>query len=282
MMQYEEGIDICVVSYRTPNDLSGFCASLIANPPSVPYTVRIYNVSPQARDLVEAQHYVQLFRCQPLCERAEEIGSEANVGYGTAVNTCAKRGKKKVFVAFNADVAITEGSLDSIYEAMMANPTWGVVGPRQIESRMGTITHGGIVGPPDRPRFRTWHTHTSGFDDVLDDVPTVMGAAYFVNRACWDELCQCQPYQEFVIHNFDTFNFGAFLPTKLYYEETFCSYHARQHGWKVVYFGAVTIVHEWHRSIQEHMTPDEDSLVIHDSQLVFRKACAAVHGMICD
>jgi GT2 family glycosyltransferase len=280
-MRYEEGIDICCVNFRTPNDLSGFCASLLAFPPSVPYTVYIYNVSPLARDLIESRHYVQLLRNNG-AERAEEIGHTDNVGYGTAVNTCAKRGRKKVFAAFNADVKITEGSLDKIYAAMMEHGDWGVVGPRQIESRMGTITHGGIVGAPDSPRFRTWHTHTSGYEDVLDDVPTVMGAAYFVRRECWDELCRCELYQEYVLENFGTFNFGAFLPTKLYYEETFCSYHAREHGWKVVYFGEATLIHEWHRAIHQHMSPTEDDAMIQASQQVFRKACAAVHGMLCD
>jgi GT2 family glycosyltransferase len=267
---YKPGIDITVVNYRTPGDLARFCESLVKHPPSVPYSVRIFNVAPLAIDIDVAQTWAGIL------PNARDTGHDNNVGYGTAVNTCVKRGDREYIAAFNADVLITEGAFDTIIAAMGEHDDWGVVGPRQINSK-NELTHGGIVGPLNNPRFRVFN-RPGAYTDVLDDVPTVMGAAYFMRRKCWDELAQCEIAREIFHDHFGTTNYGAFLPTQLYYEETFCSYHAKAHGWKVVYFGAATLVHEWHRSIREHLSQQEENGLFARSQQQFRRACEA-HGI---
>jgi hypothetical protein len=76
------------------------------------------------------------------------------------------------------------------------------------------------------------------------DVPTVSGATYFFRRRMWDAVdvtvrCTARSLLDAE---------GAFLPTRHFYEETYCSYHARLHDWRVVYLGTAKMIHLWHRS----------------------------------
>lgn len=264
---HEEGLDIVVVNYRTPNSLHRFLESLVNYPPSVPYNVWVYNVSPQYKDL----RIVSDFSRKLLTLKA--MGADDNVGYGRAVNNAGARGSHDVIAVFNADVEVTPGSLDNCRQALIDQEDWGLLGPRQIDSA-GLITHGGIVGPPDDPRFRTFKSHHSGYEDVLDDVPTIMGSAVFIKRTVWNELRACPLYQGFGTTFYGRIPVGPFLETQLYFEETWAAYHARKHGWKVVYYGSVTMGHEWHVSIDLHAA-DIQNTWFDKSQEDFRACCRA-------
>lgn len=111
--------------------------------------------------------------------------------------------------------------------------------------------------------------------DVQEAV-TVSGSAYFIKREVWEQLSICPTYLEACYSLYEADErwnpSGAFLPTDHYYEETFCSYHARAHGWKVLYYGPEKIIHEWHKSSAVG-DPSTDGKM-NKSRLEFRTACA--------
>jgi GT2 family glycosyltransferase len=71
---------------------------------------------------------------------------------------------------------------------------------------------------------------------------------------------------------------GAFINTPHYYEETCCSYHARAHGYKIVYYGAVKMTHLWHRASEHGGWADKQTEI---SKAMMRDFCA-LHSIVCE
>jgi len=261
------GIDVIVVNYRTPGDLQQFIESYDAHSGRKDSTLWVVNVDPREADL-EVGEWAERTALNPTFH----IVHDTNIGYGRAVNHAASLGEAQVIAAFNADTRLTEGCLDLCFERLMAEPTWGILGPRQVDNE-GRITHAGIFGTHKVPKHRAWHkSNSAAYDDVLEAI-TVSGSAYFIKRRVWDELTECPIYKE-VAPDAE----GAFLPTPLFYEETWCSYHAFAHGHKVMYFGEAEMVHRWHESIKSNNKSAWANEVFKDSRSLFRKACDA-HGL---
>jgi GT2 family glycosyltransferase len=271
-----------VVNYRTPDDLEGFLASWKAHAPDWAH-LTIVNVDPLEQDIAIAAAGIDdvIYRVGKIA-----IGTTAhirvdnmtyyqyseNIGYAKACNNAAMNAPDDadVFAFFNADTRIGPGVIEPLYLSLMSHDDWGVIGPRQVNDD-GLITHAGIVGTNTKPKIRGWmQPDNPGFCDILDDCVSVMGSAYFVKRECWEELYNCPIYRE--QHPEAT---GAFLPTQHYYEETFCSYHATHHDWKVVYYGLVKMIHRWHKASPVGGFADK---LFSESQRTFRAMCDA-HGI---
>lgn len=264
------GVDLVVTNYRTPEDLRNFCWSVFMLPPSIPWTLTVVNVSPTPEDLVVGDQVAGWG------DNIIHLSYEENIGYGRACNagafaTFGCERCKPVLALFNADVVLSKGAVDECVHALLDHPDWGVLGPRQVDDQ-GLLTHAGIFGTREQPRHRAWkQPDSSVFADVQPAV-TVSGAAYFIKRALWNQLTQCELYRQ--VTNAE----GAFLPTPHYYEETFCSYHAIEHGSQVIYYGPVCVVHRWHRASPERGWADQQMAV---SQALFRYACD-LHGIVHD
>lgn len=236
------GLDVVVVNYRTPEDLSKFLASYAAFPCFWPGSLTVVNVDPLAADIAVVDRWQG-----PL--DINHVSFDTNVGYAVACNTGAQLGGGDVVALFNADVILSEGALTHCYEAIRAHPTWGVLGPRQVDDR-NRLVGCGVFGTTREPRQRAWlQTDVGQCSDVRTDALTVSGSAYFVRREVWRFLTDCPLYQQAAPDAT-----GAFLPTPHYFEETFCSYHARAHGYSVVFYGPVVMTHLWHRA-SEHGGP---------------------------
>lgn len=262
------GADIVVVNYRTPRDLAAFCESYLEHRPGIPASLTIVNVDPTDEDEVVAGEWAGTLD-------AVVISFPTNVGYAHACNTAAVQGRHPVIALFNADIELTEGSIDACVGALLARPDWGVLGPRQVNRRGGRIVHGGIFGTRAAPDVRGWLlADRESYHDVRDDAVSVTGSAYFIKRSLWDDLTACEVYQR-VAPGAE----GAFLPTQHYYEETWCSYHAQAHGHRCVYFGPVSIVHRWHKASPHGSYVDRH--VMPKSKAMFRAACAA-HEIPCN
>jgi GT2 family glycosyltransferase len=200
------------------------------------------------------------------------ISTRENVGYGQACNTGAAVGTNDVILLANADTLLSDG-FKECYDTLMAHDDWGVLGPRQV-NEMNQITAGGIFGSDRAPQQRGWNQLDNGqFSDVRDDAITISGSLYFIKRSLWVELTKCPLYKEAAPEAM-----GAFLPTKHYFEETFCSYHARSHGYKCVYYGPVQMMHYWHKSSDYGGWADRQ---FNESQATHRNACQ-IHGIICE
>lgn len=256
-----------VVNYHTPLDLKRFCDTFMEQ---IPYRVAdwqltIVNVDPMTSDKDIAEEYVSA--------RVNHKIHDTNVGYATACNLAVLGSDADYFVFFNADVWFRDDAIDKTILAMQENG-WAIAGPRQVDSNR-KLTHAGIVGTHAAPKHRAWHHTDKGdnYTDVIEAV-TVSGAAYFINADVWHELTACELYRQFVVQRgMDAV--GAFLPTKHYYEETWCSYHAAAHGHKVMYYGPATVVHEWHKASPVGGPADKQMSV---SQEMFRGACD-LHGI---
>lgn len=263
-MRFLTGIDAVVVNYRTPADLERFCASF---PTDASAGLVIVNVCPGPDDLAVARRWQGRLG-------ASLVSFADNVGYARAVNRAATLGRREVLAIFNADIVLTPGALHACHRALMDQPGWGVLGPRQVDDR-GRFTHAGIFGTGDAPKHRGWHEADRGqYRDVVPAV-TVSGAAYFIRRDTWDELTRCPTYRNHIDAE------GAFLPTVFYFEETFCSYHAAAHGWEVVYFGEATVTHTWHAAVRATASEDWAARQWVESRAMFRAACDA-HGIARD
>lgn len=280
-------IDLIVVNYKTPRDLSRFCDSVLTAPPKTDWRLTVMDVCAPENDHTWTQ-IADRFRAADLKAQAGCCSLPENIGYGRACNfgvyqtVGLRHGAQSGYLAFfNADVTLMPGAVDEIVEAMDAHPDWGIVGPRQVDSR-GHITHAGIFGTEDRPQHRAWQrpNHHS-FGDVAEAI-TVSGAAMFVREQCWHELTQCPLYVRLnPTLGTPLSEWGAFLPTPFYYEETWCCYHARAHGWKVVYYGPVLVEHEWHQSVKQNGKEQWATKCFNDSRTMFRAACD-LHGIAHD
>lgn len=231
-------IDIVVVNYRTPGDLRNFLASLRSC--TLPFQLFIMDVQPERVLSMEERYELFVLAGEP---EGAYTDTPTNIGYARACNAAAAMGSNPALAFFNADVGALPGSIERCYETLMSRPGIAVVGPKQLD-RVHRFTHAGIVrkgraGCHD-PLFRK---RDKGQRDVCEDVDSVSGSAYFTKRSIWDEMAACPLYVES-----DPNSEGAFLQTNHYFEETWYSYHARAHGYRVVYEGRATMIHLWHRA----------------------------------
>lgn len=259
-------IDIVVCNYHTDSMLRDFIAS-VGERSFVGCTLTVVDV---AVDDHTAEGTLSTLNNGNV--HLTYVPVKENIGYARACNFGAQSGSNDVILLANADTVLS-GGLAECYDALMANPDWGVLGPRQVDEH-NRITFGGIFGPDRLPKQRGWLELDRGsYSDIRDDSLTVAGSLYFIKRSVWHELTQCDHYQ--AVAPGVT---GAFLPTQHYFEETFCSYHARAHGYKVVYYGPVKMIHYWHKS-----SPLGGYAEGHfrESQAYMRQACAN-HNILCE
>lgn len=256
------GLDVVVVNYRTPTDLGQFLASYQTHPCAWPGALTVVNVSPMQADLAVVARWQGTLDIN-------HLSFTDNVGYARACNRGAQLVNGDTLALFNADVVLTADALTHCYEALAANPRWGVLGPRQVNAT-GRLVSGGVFGSNQAPQMRAWNERDVGQCSDVRSAITVSGSAYFVRRDAWKLLADCRRYRE-AAPDAD----GAFLPTPHYYEETFCSYHARSHGLDVIFYGPVCITHLWHRASP---IGGEADRLMSTSREIFRRACDA-HGI---
>lgn len=234
-------LDLVVVAYEAQVETGEFLGSLAHL--DVPFTLTIIdNASPNGavRDTIQRA----LPAAQGHCRSAQYVFNDRNLGYARAVNQGMCEGAAPYAAILNSDVEFLPSEpISRIVEYFRNHPEVGVVGPRTVDEK-NRITHGGIwPGVDGRNTHRGWLQFDRPEFWSIQSAPTVSGATYFVRRQMWQQLTECSVYQR-IAPGAE----GAFLPTKHYFEETFCSYHARHHGWTCVYFGSVRMVHKWHRS----------------------------------
>lgn len=260
-------LDVIVVNYHTPDDLKQFLDSY-AQQRCDTHHLYIVNVEPTEEDRAVAYTWMATHNLYEV----GIINLPENVGYGAAVNSVAALGTKPVLAIFNADVVLTDHSLDLCVVGMRDSGA-DILGPRQVDER-GRVTHAGITGTNAEPKMRGWLSHSRDeYRDTIECV-SVSGSAYFITRQAWQLLTTCQ----YMFGSPETVNAsGAFLETPLYYEETWCSYHARAHDLKVVYEGLVEITHKWHRSIIKS-GENEAARKMKIAREMFRSSCDA-HGI---
>lgn len=238
------GVDLVVVNYRTPDDLQGWVASLVKHPPLCDVNVWIRSNDPSPMDeLIMTESLQKLAGVKSVV--VAEASSGENLYYSGSCNrlaNCYKSAQREVIGFFNADTRFLDGSIDRCYQALIHHDDWGVLGPFQKDDER-RVTHAGIFGSPLKRKDRGFKQIDYGrYYDTLDAL-SVSGSAYFVKRSVWQELSECPLYRAFAPDAK-----GAFLPTTHYFEDEFCSLHAKAHGHRVIYYGEAKMIHRWHKS----------------------------------
>lgn len=257
--------DIVVINYHTDDLLADFVESY-RKAAFEGCTLTIVDVDPLAPNQVLIAGVGGTARYFP---------TMGNVGYGKACNYGARMARTNDALLFcNADTLLCDrAELEGLYWHFISRQEWGVLGPRQVDDQ-NRITAGGIFGHPRSPAQRGWQDDDRGqYSDIREDALTVSGAIYAIKRRVWDELAACPTWRATEVGTE-----GAFLETPHYFEETCCSYHARAHGHKVVYYGATQMVHLWHKASVHGGWAD---MQFNTSQAMHREFCAA-HGIECE
>ena len=258
------GVDLVVVNYRTPGDAQKFVDSVISHPGAAGYfTVWIVDVDP-------------IDRCDSLVERlavggvrGEYIPVSYNCGYGRAVNMAVAMGNEPTIGIFNADTELVGDIVFACEESLDAHSDWGVIGPKQV-TKGGRITHAGIFGTQTSPKHRGWKEPDRGQFSDIEEAIYVSGSALFMRRAIWKLMADCPQYKAA-----QPGTWGALLETPHYYEESWLCNHLRHHGYKVIYKGDATMVHEWHKASGHGGWADRQ---MQGSREIFRATCRA-HGI---
>jgi glycosyltransferase involved in cell wall biosynthesis len=266
-------VDLCVINHTTKPLLERLLDTLHQDDDSK--TWDLYIVDSGSTDGSDEYLSVEV----PIYYRVKGGWCTDNVGYAAACNFAAAQGTGDIIGLLNADVWMTTDDVRRIEAAFQEDAEVAIIGPKQ-RNEQNFITHAGIVGSPTSPEMRGWREHDPTDHLYRDRVScvTVSGSAYFIRRSTWQELTECPTYRSTVAAMGSTGIPGAFLPTKHYYEETWCSYHARAHDWKVVYEGGVSIGHTWHASSPVGSLADQQ---FETSRKAFRGACAR-HNIPCD
>jgi GT2 family glycosyltransferase len=256
-------LDVVVIDYRTPDLLKDFVDSYAEHSwPGCTLTVAdVDPVSGQTKQL--AADYV-----------ASYIGFDRNVGYGRACNESVTLtdGEGEVILLANADTRLSSGLIECV-QALMTFENWGALGPRQV-NEVNQIVHAGIVGHERSPHPRAWNEIDYGQHSYIDeDVLSISGSLYFIKRTVWNLLTNCELYRDY-----QPDANGPLLETPHYFEETWCSYHMRAHGYRTVFYGPVQMIHLWHKASPHGGWADQQ---FRTSQHMHRTACAA-HGIICE
>ena len=251
-------LDICVVSYNTVDKLKRFLETVNLSDPS------LWNL--YVADNGSTDGSQKLIEDNMDTYNITKAFYNENIGFASACNQLAALGDSEIVGLFNADVWMVPGHVNNLLETLAENPNIAILGPKQMDERH-EIVHAGIFGPMTAPTHRGWR-ESDPTDSMYKDLVqclTVSGSAYLVRRSVWDSLTSCPIYQE----QFECD--GAFLPTKHYYDETWCSYHAIAHGYEVWYDGRMpSFGHSWHASSTVGGFADALFTV---SQKMFREAC---------
>ena len=260
LFMYQPGIDLIVVNYKTPDDLVAFCESYIENFPTVESTLYIV-----CNDVTDADTAAVQAILPDIPGTVLFFPFEENLYYSGAANVVGGIATRETLAILNADTRFLPGTIDTCYQALKDNPTWATVGPLQFDE-FNKVTHGGIFGTQEAPKHRGWHRKMGDeYRDINENAVTVSGSAYFVNRAVWDELTNCEVYRDLYPKVQ-----GPFLPTTHYYEETWFSYHALAHGYKNVYLGSAEMIHRWHKASEKGGWADQQ---MNPSRKMFREMC---------
>lgn len=253
-------VDVVVVNYHTDELLSDFVHS---------YAQHAWEGCTLTAVHVEQHAVPKLYGTQV---EHQTVVVPQNIGYARACNLGAEKGTNDVILLANADTLLTDG-LKACHDALLHRDDWGVLGPRQVNERH-LITGGGIFGTETNIGQRGWNEVDCGqYSDVREDAMSVSGALYFTKRSVWNEMTHCS-YMQAMFPGIE----GGFIPTQHYYEETCYSYHVRAHGYKVVYYGPVQMVHLWHKSSPHGGAAD---MQVEPSKALMRQFLHS-HGVICE
>jgi N-acetylglucosaminyl-diphospho-decaprenol L-rhamnosyltransferase len=221
------GVDVVIVSYRSPKLLRRCLASLRENPPSREMLVRVVD---NGADAETTEMVGRDFPEVKLTSPAE------NIGFSAATNLGIAAGRSRYVLVLNPDTRILPGALDRLLELMDESPGVGMCGPR-LELEDGTFDHAskrsfptplsalghftGIGRSRDRGALAAYRAP----ETESGPVDAINGAFMLIRRAALDEV--------------GLFDEGYWM----YMEDLDLCYRLAEAGWTVWYEPDATVIH---------------------------------------
>jgi N-acetylglucosaminyl-diphospho-decaprenol L-rhamnosyltransferase len=222
-------IAVAVVSWNTRDLLDRCLQSLWPDADAGRATVWVVdnNSADGSAEMVRTQH-----------PWATLIASDANLGFGAAVNLVAERTRGPWLVAANADVTLEPDALQRLRMTAEALPQIGMVGPRlllldgstQVSVRPFPGMRMALLLALHADRFsaraaRALRAPAAWEPPATAPVPWIAGALVLMSRAAFTAL-------------------GGFDPNQwLYGEDLDLCWRMRQAGWEIVYEPAARVHH---------------------------------------
>jgi glycosyltransferase involved in cell wall biosynthesis len=204
------------------------------------------------------------------------IFKNPNVGYGAAINGMAALSGSDLVCALNGDTWFSTKDIIRSVQTFADYPEQAIMGPKQMDEQ-ARIRHGGIVGENTNLTQRGWGEYDP--NNILykyrEEVPTISGSIYFSRRSVWEEMAKCSVYANEILGK-ENYTQALLGNVHHFYEETWLSYHARHHGYKIFYDGTITMGHSWAASTGGPQPILREYFL--ESQKEFRRACQ-IHGI---
>jgi len=180
-----QDFDIVVVSYNTKQKLAQCIGSILKYSPKSHLIIVDNNSTDGSKEFLEKLVKVE--------SNITTILNTKNVGYGTACNLGAVKGKSKYIGFFNADTEVVENWFTPIKNIFEEDSKIAVVSPKMI-NECGKIVHAGVIkgiiaNEPKRIN-RGWMQvdEVDIYNEHILDCPTVCGAIFFVRREIFKEV----------------------------------------------------------------------------------------------
>lgn len=236
------GVDVIVVSHRTPDGLVRFVNSFAEVQWEVPSTLHIVNVEPEATD-IEACYEIA---SSGVVEVPSTYSATVrDIGWARSCNAVARSlldvgAARSTVACFTTDVQLTHGVLDECHWQLSLHPELAAIAPKQV-SPSGQILHGGVFDSGFSPRG-AGEPDGGQYDEIRLDAVALPSTAHLFRRVAWDELAGCPTFQAATrAANLDAY--GPLLPTEEGASE-FSALHARKHGWQIGYNGEVAVIRD--------------------------------------
>ena len=221
------GLDVVIVSYRSPELLRECLGALGAHPPSCPMNVVVVdNASGDGTVELVAREFPEV----------DLIASAENLGFAAATNLGARRGSAPDLLALNPDTAVGPGALDRVIAVLESHPDVAVVGPQLLRPD-GSFDH---AARRSFPTPLSALGHFTGIGRRVQSgrlaayrapeiesgpVDAVNGAFMLMRRSAFEEA--------------GGFDEGYWM----YMEDLDLSYRLRQRGWLSWYEPSATVGH---------------------------------------
>ena len=221
-------LSIVIVSFNTRQDLERCLASVVANPPAMPYEIVV--VDNASRD------------GSPEAVRArwpsiEVLVQPKNVGFAGANNAGIRATTAELVLLLNSDTIVPAGALDALIGRLRAHPDAGVAGPRliDVEGRV-ELSFGPMISPLGELRQKaTMALHHRRFGPVSAWIERATSREHFVDWVSGAAL---------LVHRRDAEAVGLLDERFFLYTEDvdFCA-AIRARGRRILFTPAATITH---------------------------------------
>jgi N-acetylglucosaminyl-diphospho-decaprenol L-rhamnosyltransferase len=125
-------VDIIVVAYRSAADLSGCLDAIAADRPVGARTIVVNNASPDESSRIARDH-----PSAPVV-----LESARNVGFGAACNLGAQASSAEFLFFLNPDARPRARTITSLVNALVADPSAAVIGPRIVSESLVAASAG--------------------------------------------------------------------------------------------------------------------------------------------